>query len=159
MRIPERISIIMEVLKDHDKLVNVLATYKEDFIQYLPNVVDKLNIIENIWKQFPDYRLSQVLTSQNIIPNVPGMWFYKEDEDVMIESGCLEERDIYFWGKNFNKEGKLLTKTEFILIKNMETSHIKSILRDNEEGLLRASKKYLEMFNRELNYRRTYNIN
>ena len=159
MRIPERISIIMEVLKDHDKLVNVLSTYKEDFIQYLPNVVDKLNIIENIWKQFPDYRLSQVLTSQNIIPNVPGMWFYKEDEDVMIESGCLEERDIYFWGKNLNKEGKLLTKTEFILIKNMETSHIKSILRDNEEGLLRASKKYLEIFNRELNYRRTYNIN
>ena len=159
MRIPERISIIMEVLKDHDKLVNVLSTYKEDFIQYLPNVVDKLNIIENIWKQFPDYRLSQVLTSQNIIHNVPGMWFYKEDEDVMIESGCLEERDIYFWGKNFNKEGKLLTKTEFILIKNMETSHIKSILRDNEEGLLRASKKYLEIFNRELNYRRTYNIN
>lgn len=158
MRRPERIPIIMEVLKDHDKLVNVLSTYGEEFIQYLPHVVDKLNTIEDIWKQIPDYRLSQILIYQDVIPNIPGMWFYKEDEDVMVESGCLEERDIYFWGKNFTKEGKKLSQTEYILIKDMGTSHIKSILRDNEEGLMTTSKKYLEMFNRELNYRKIYNI-
>ena len=158
MRIPERIPIIMEVLKDHDKLVNVLSTYGEEHIQYLPHVVDKLDIIENVWKQNPDYRLSQVLVYQNAIPNIPGMWFYKEDEDIMIESGCLEERDIYFWGKRYTKDGKIMPNYEFVLIKDMETSHIKSILRDNEEGLMKTSKKYLEMFNRELNYRRTYNI-
>ena len=155
MRRPERIPIILEALEDHDNLSLVVEKLTGDTYKFI-EIVDSMIDIKRVWESSPDSRFTQILTCMGLIPNGP-VWFI-EDEELFIDLGILEERDIYFWGKNFTKEGKKLSQTEYIPIKDMETSHIKSILRDNEEGLMKTSKKYLEMFNRELDYRRTYNI-
>lgn len=38
-----------------------------------------LKQIEKFWLENPDLRFTQVLVNMNIIPNFPGMWYYKED--------------------------------------------------------------------------------
>ena len=155
MRRPERIPIILEALEDHDNLLLVVEKLAGDTYKFT-EIVDSMVDIKRVWENSPDSRFAQTLICMGLIPDGP-MWFI-EDEELFIDLGILEERDIYFWGKRYTKDGKIMPNYEFVLIKDMETSHIKSILRDNEEGLMKTSKKYLEMFNRELNYRRTYNI-
>ena len=50
-------------------------------------VKSKLSEIEKFWNEHQDLRLSQVLISLNYLPNLPGYWFYKEDEDILKEQG------------------------------------------------------------------------
>ena len=38
-----------------------------------------LEKIEKYWMKNPDLRFTQVIVSMEIIPNFPGMWYYKED--------------------------------------------------------------------------------
>lgn len=158
MRRPERIPIILEKLEDNTNKEIVLKHLFKDTQHNIAfgviNWNDMFNIFKQVYTDNPDLRITQVLVNIGIIPNIEGFWYYTEDEPLMVESGLLQERDIYFWGKNFTKEGKKLEETEYILIKDMETSHIESILRDNEEGLLGTSKQYLEMFNKELRERK-----
>lgn len=161
MRKPERIPIIIEALKDNENKEKVL---KQLFKENEVNIHYAVLRWDNYYTHFselltssPDLRITQALVNTGVISNIPGSWYYTDDEPLMVNSEVLRCRDIYFWGKNFDKDGKALTKTEFILIKNMEDSHIKSIIRDNEEGLLRTSKLYLEMFYQELKERENYN--
>lgn len=52
--------------------------------------IDRLNFLYNkkevltFWKDNPDLRFSQVLINLGLIPNVPGFWYYMED-DVILE--------------------------------------------------------------------------
>lgn len=158
MRRPERIPIILEKLEDNTNKEIVLKHLFKDTQHNIAfgviNWNDMFNIFKQVYTDNPDLRITQVLVNIGIIPNIEGFWYYTEDEPLMVESGLLQERDIYFWGKNFTKEGKKLEETKYILIKDMETSHIESILRDNEGGLLGISKQYLEMFNKELRERK-----
>lgn len=39
-----------------------------------------LKKIEKFWLKHPELRFTQVLVNLDIIPNFPGMWYYKEDE-------------------------------------------------------------------------------
>ncbi len=48
-----------------------------------------LKKIEEFWLKNPDLRFTQVLVNMDIIPNFPGMWYYKEDE---IESLNKEKK-------------------------------------------------------------------
>lgn len=158
MRRPERIPIILEKLEDDTNKEIVLKHLFKDAEYNIAFSVIKWNDMFNIFKQVytdnPYLRITQVLVNTGIIPNVEGFWYYTEDEPLLVETNILQQRDIYFWGRNFNKEGKQLPNTEYVLIKDMETPHIQSILRDNEEGLLKTSKYYLEMFNDELRLRK-----
>jgi len=77
---------------------------------------------------------------------------YKDDEDnegnyIMIDggfeynrySGELKEdeiknlisdiRETFIWGKNYDENNNRLLKTEYILLKDMTTSHISGVLR------------------------------
>ena len=157
MRRPERIPIILEKLENDTNKEIVLKHLFKDTQHNIAFGVIKWNDMFNIFKQVytnnPDLRIIQVLVNTCIIPNVEGFWYYKEDEALLVQTNILQQRDIYFLGKRYTKDGKIMPNYEYVLIKDMETSHIQSILRDNEEGLLKTSKYYLEMFNAKLRLR------
>lgn len=50
-------------------------------------------------------------------------------ENSVIDDGKFEtQREICEWGKNYDKRGRLLKKTKWIKIKDLDTDHIYNIL-------------------------------
>src|SRR6056297_2577767 len=41
--------------------------------------------IKKFWLNNPDLRFSQVLVTLDIIPNIPGSWYYKEEDEILNE--------------------------------------------------------------------------
>lgn len=72
-----------------------------------------------------------------------------EDLSIYDDEDHQTRRNSLKWGVNYNKEGKLLPKTEWKLIKNMEDSHIKKIL-ELYPGL---DSFYKKIFKDELSFR------
>lgn len=50
----------------------------------------------------------------------------KEDE---IKNLISDIRETFIWGKNYDENNNRLLKTEYILLKDMTTSHISGVLR------------------------------
>lgn len=68
----------------------------------------------------------------------------------VIDDGDHEKRVSHLkWGRNYDKDMNRLPSTEWILIKDMETDHIKAIL----DGGWCNSDYYTEVFNDELKKR------
>ncbi len=50
-------------------------------------------------------------------------------ENSVIDDGKFEtQREVCEWGKNYDKRGRLLKKTKWIKIKDLDTDHIYNIL-------------------------------
>ena len=79
-------------------------------------------------KDNPYLRFSQVLQHMGLYQS--GTWFYKEDYEVLIELG-VQSRKVLFWGNNLSKNNNRLKKTNWMLIKDMDTEHIKAVLSNN----------------------------
>lgn len=79
-------------------------------------------------------------------------------EDV-ISNLIKDIRNQFEWGNNYDKNGKLLKKTKYILLKNLSTSHIIYILKYFTEKLKDNQtidnqwKAYHLIFLYELDYR------
>jgi hypothetical protein len=74
-----------------------------------------------------------------------------EEDDILLSQG-YQPRDIYFWGRNFDKDMNQLPKTEWILIKDMSTEHIKNIL---DGGWVKDGNPYKTYFEEELKLRQS----
>lgn len=167
MRRPERIPIILELLKDNTNKRKVLGVYftpkegtqLEVGMPYfeIDNIVKKWDEMfeefSAFWKQIPDLRLSQVLVNYDILINYAGFWYYLDDEITMISTNLLQPRDIYFWGQNYDKDLNKLPETNWLLIKNMSKDHIEAILKDVKDEKIKVGEKYIEYFNNELKLR------
>lgn len=140
MRRKERIRNFMDKV-DLRKLTDFPLT--EEGIKTIER--DKELIIE-VWEQTPNLRFSQILIKMEIIPN---MWFHQEEPDILIKQG-VQEREVYLWGVNFDKEMNRLPKTDWRLIKDLTTEHIEAII---DGGFVREGSKYYGVFKRELEYR------
>lgn len=79
------------------------------------------------------------------------MWYYTEEVKWMIEKGLVEPREILFWGVNFTKDMVRLPETEWRLIKDLNTEHIKAIL---EGGYADANPYYKRIFEDEIRKRK-----
>jgi len=170
MRAKQRVPIILDIFKSRkvkEKFLNFLFKpdsaiqldlFKKQLFQLIDDMVkkwkEKEDDIAAYWKKSPHLRLTQVLTNKNIIPHTPGMWFYTEETYFLIANSLIEPRDILFWGQNYDENGKLLPKTKYILIKDMEISHIEAILKGYESHKLRVDEYYLEVFRNELKLRK-----
>lgn len=164
MRRPERIQIILAVLKDDANKKKVLEHFFKpeegaqiklhepihDVDFHVKLWSENFGAFEDIWTHYPDLRLTQVLVNSGILPNYPGSWYYIEDNNVMVDCKFLEPRDIYFWGKNYDKDMKRLPETEWILIKDMSIDHIKAIL--DSDNII--APHYIEFFRNELTLRK-----
>jgi len=168
MRRPERIPIILELLKDNinkklileyffkpqeEEQMKLHESYNDiDF--HVQRWAENFDVFSTDWQLTPDLRLTQALVNSGILPNYPGFWYFKEDQSLMIDCNLLEPRDIYFWGQNYDKDLNRLSETKWVLIKDMSTKHIESILKDVLDNQIKIHNKYIEFFNNEINYRK-----
>ncbi len=107
-------------------------------------VIDNRKVIEEQWIKNQNWRFTQLLINIGAIPNIPGIWYYKEEYDWFKEQKDL--RQILFWG-TFEKDGEFNNHIQ-IAIKDMEIDHIKNCLTYTYvEGI------YREVFEAELIYR------
>lgn len=77
------------------------------------------------WKSNPDQRIGQVLINLGLIPDSFIVW--NDEESDILEAQGLPPEEYLFWGKNYDKNENLLPKTEWILVKNLDSDHINAI--------------------------------
>lgn len=176
MRQIKRIHIIIEILKNKTNKLKVLNyLFKpaigtqlkiDDAYIYIDDILDNwennYEEFSKLWIENPDLRLTQVLITTGILSNFPGLWYYLDNDIIIISANILEPRDIYFWGQIYDKNLNKLPQTNWILIKDMSTDHIKAVLNDckNNEHLNRiVEDKYLKHFNNELKLKANKELN
>ena len=117
-RAVERIRPFMNLVKTevNSEIHQILKLgLKDKFEEVLKN-------LEAEWVKFPDLRFTQLLVNTGLIPNVPGTWYYLEEEDFFPENS----NKLIFWG-TYGKDGKSPLKR--IPIESMETEHILACLK------------------------------
>lgn len=143
MRAKERIDIILDVLDIKQFLLDLGIPVKiADECDLL--VIENWEIFVKNWKDYPDERLTQTLINQGFLPNIPGSWYFKEEDDYCIEKGFLKVEEIKFWG-TYGKSGKGPFKK--VLLKDMSKAHMKAIIKDGYN----LFDSYKEYFNSRLN--------
>ena len=120
----------------------------------IKEITTKILYLTQYWQDNPNLRFSEVLVNTGLLPTIPGTWYYEEDHDILIKQGCYP-RDITLWGRNFNKEGNRLPKTEWILIKDLSTNHIENILISE---FIHLNDKYKKYFQYELKFRKNNDL-
>ena len=108
-----------------------------------------LKEITNYWNENSDQRFGQVLINLGLIADTLITW-NDEELNILLDQGC-KPRNVILWGRNFNKAGERLPKTEWILIKNLETDHIEAILKTQ---FLNLNADYIKIFKDELKLRK-----
>ena len=149
MRLKERIPIFLELISG--ELVNIFDNiWKLNEYTDFDMFADFYNIeeIKEFWLKNPDLRFSQVLINLKMLPNIPGFWYYLEENDILEKLG-KEPREYLLWGQNYDKDMNLLPKIIYKPIKELSTDHIKAIL----EGGFAKRKKYIDCFKKELELR------
>lgn len=138
---------------------------KKNFKMYLRDVVQLESKNEiNYWsetffsnfqrykkfhKENPYLRFSQILQINGLYKE--GFWFFIEDDIMLMK--FVSAREVLYWGNNYSEKGNRLKKTNWILIKDMSTEHIKAVLNGNFTNNL----VYLKAFNDELKLRENGN--
>lgn len=133
MRLKERIPNFIEKVNIENLFLNIweLPVSKE----IIESIKKDLPRIQQLWSEYPDERFSQTLVNNDYIPNYQGFWYYMEESEILKEQG-VEASEYLFWGQNYDEKRKRLPETRYILIKELDTDHIKAILNDGhtEEG-------------------------
>lgn len=101
------------------------------------------------WKENQDWRFSQLLVNVGLIPNVPGFWYYTEEYELLEKLG-YQPRETRYWGTDFTPDMKRLNKTEYKLIKDLDTDHIKAIISG---GWVGEKNPYYTLLTEELKLR------
>ncbi len=138
-------------------LISVLAT--NCFILYYTmrkkeRIRPTLKIIESFWEKNPDLRFTQVLVWLNIIPNMPWMWFYKEDHDLFEWQEYIQDRDCTLWW-SYWKDWK--SNIQYRLLSKMSNAHLANIIEDHKEWM-KISDDMVKKIKNELDYRKENNI-
>lgn len=142
MRPIERIEPFLEKVK---------IRYVIRYIFKLHNYVDPTKIketfderkkeVKEFWLQNSDLRFSQVLVSLEYIPNIPGAWYYMEEDEILEKLGYpLEE--ILLWGTNYDKDMNRLPNTIWKPINELESDHLRAIING---GFVKYNKKYRQI--------------
>ena len=146
MRITERIDNFLSRVSFIGLAFNQWTALRLNTVEFSEEVRRRLAEIRQFWVENPDLRFCQVLISMGIIQNIPGDWYYREDEDILIDQGNWPA-DVYFWGRNFDKNMNRLPKTEWQPISNLTTDHLHAII---DGGFVERSPKYKQIMLDEL---------
>ena len=128
----------------HDLHQHLYLIYKNFFDENYDNVI-------KYWKENSDQRIGQVLINLGVVPDNLKIWNDEED-DILLDQGFAPE-EVLFWGRNYDKDMNLLPKTEYILIKNLDSDHINSIYDYVFKRGGRLSEKYMIAFKNTLKSR------
>lgn len=125
---------ISRELDDLDQTVENIYALKDEMLDY--------------WNANPDLRFSQVLVNLGRIPNIPGGWYYMEEHEVLDALG-ISLRRYLLWGSIYDKDSNRLSETIYRTIEQLDSDHIKAIIR----GEWTKDETYLNAFNEELRRR------
>jgi hypothetical protein len=106
--------------------------------------------LKKLHNEYPNLRFSQILQHMGLYQS--GTWFYKEDYEVLIELG-VQPREVLYWGNNYSKNNNRLKKTNWMLIKDMDTEHIEAVLNNH----FTHNVMYMKCFINELKLRKNGN--
>lgn len=146
MRIRERIPNFLNKLCPELLHKIFITWFKTNFEDIELKICKDKRKIKKFWIANHDLRFSQVLINMGYLDNIPGTWYYIEDDDLLIRSNC-EPRDVIYWGQNFDEDMNRLPKTNWMLIKDMSLEHIRSVIAFMGEKL---PIKYKDAFQAEL---------
>lgn len=149
MRAIERIDPFLDFITNRvmvilEKIWKLNAS-EEEMISFHDYIIAHIEDIRNYWKLNPDLRFSQVMISMGIIPDIPGMWFYVEEDEILNKLG-IPAREYLLWGQYYDKDMEKLETPKRVLIKDMDTDHIRSILI----GEWTRNPDYVKCFTEEL---------
>ena len=150
MRNPNRISICLKLLFQNKILYHFLGT---DTSGWAKKLHENWNLIEKEWLKSPDQRFGQLLSNLGLVSKEIENHIWNIDEDDwLIQNGYCNIEDIKFWGVNYYKNGKQRKTTKFKLLKDLDTDHIKNIIKFFEKynALEQLNIKYLEYFNKRI---------
>ena len=139
MRNKERIPIFLNLVDWTEYISSVIPkpetgifrTYRfnQRVQRYVNYIKHHITTIRNAWLELPDYRIAQILIHLGILPNYPGFWFYKECYEILDEQGIPLEEYLY-WTSTLDANLKKRPSPVRILIKDLETTHIINILKE-----------------------------
>jgi len=148
----ERIDILSPLLLEN---VNELIHKIPDLNKYI-EVESTITVIEDnwediieSWKENQDLRFFQLLIMLEYIPNIPGSWFYIEEDQWLIKNKLAKSEDILLWGNNYDVDNVRLPETIWKPISSLNTSHIQAILN----GKFTKNPLYIKTFNKVLKSR------
>ena len=151
MRNSKRIPICLKLLFQNKILYNFLGTNT-------PGLAKKLHenweLIEKEWLKSPDQRFGQLLSNLGLVSKEIENHIWNIDEDDwLIQNGYCNIEDIKFWGVNYYKNGKQRKSTKYKLLRDLDTDHIKNIIKffEDQNSLHRLNKEYLEYFYKRIN--------
>lgn len=151
MRNKLRIPIVLEKILISTRLRKFLKTENQSTINLIyDNWID----ITEYWNNNPDQRFGQMLSNLNLVDKeVENIIWNIEEDSWLIKNGYCNIEDIRFWGVTYYKNGKKRKTIKFKLLKDLETDHIKNIIRyfEDQNALHRLNKEYLEYFNKRIN--------
>jgi hypothetical protein len=153
MRPRKRIDVYINLLTEEVLHRLFIHWFNTNFEEAEHSILKNKRKIKKFWHADHDLRLSQVLINMGFIENYPGIWYYEEDNEALISAGC-EPREVLFWGQCYDKDMKRLPETNWILIKDMTTDHIRAVISYMEERNRVLSPLYQQAFENELNLRK-----
>jgi len=152
MRSPRRIPIFLNLVdgKYTDVLTGSFGLFNDEFEVdlYVDAIYDRIGDIQDYWNENYDERFSQVLVNLGIIPNIPGLWYYKEEPEILLDLG-VNPREFLLWGQNYDKDMNRLDRTIWQTIDKLDTDHIEAII----DGGFCKDEVYLDTFKKELELR------
>jgi len=150
MRNPKRIPIVLKLLFQNRILYKFLGT---DTPGWAKKLHENWELIEKEWINNPDQRFGQLLSNLGLVTKEieDRIWNIEEDQ-WLAENGYINYEDVKFWGVNFYKNGNKRKKTKYVLLRDLETDHIKNIIKFFEKysTIDRIPKNYLEYFNKRI---------
>ena len=114
MRNPERIEYYLSLIKTIQSNRHKWSSIDEE---------DYVKII-TYWKNNPDQRLGQMLYNLRYMDD---SLYYKECYEILHEKLDIPYRDLLYWKRSYNERNEKIP-TEHVLIKDLDTDHIKAII-------------------------------
>ena len=151
MRNSKRIPICLKLLFQNKILYHFLGT---DTSGWAKKLHENWNLIEKEWLKSPDQRFGQLLSNLGLVSKeIENHIWNIEEDDWLIKNDYCKIEDIKFWGVNYYKNGKQRKSTKYKLLKDLDTDHIKNIIKffEDQNSLHRLNKEYLEYFNNKIN--------
>lgn len=147
MRPKERIKIFFRLI-DWKFLSNRWEI--ENLSSKMLNNKPYINISEQ-WLKYPDMRFGQLLINLGLIEDNLKIWL-DEEVNILKDQG-VNLREFLLWGSIYDKDKNLLDNITYRLIKDLDTNHIKNILKDFKESDKKLNPLFEKTFKEELKLR------
>jgi hypothetical protein len=148
MRVQKRIGRLLEIV-DWNKLWTHLRIEPLTPLQFSKFI--------NQWYEFPGSNVLQILANLDFITFQGHLWM-TSDVEIFTELG-YEPREFVYWGNTMDEGGRIFDRTNWILIRDLDTNHVKNIIKHIQSqipaGVMSTSTRTtIRMFENELEFRK-----